>query len=166
MIFLDSLGEYRFRLVAPNGEIIAASQGYDEKASCRKGIESVKRNTEIAQIFDLTTKQESIGGTKFEVFKDSRDEYRFRLIAANEEIIAASQGYNYKVSCIDGIESVKKNAPLAIVADTTPTLAQRKKPGFFRIVMYRLVYSDFFRGMWWRDILAGTNYRGRYPYKE
>jgi uncharacterized protein YegP (UPF0339 family) len=126
----------------------------------------VKRNAPASPIYDLTSGQESIGGSKFEVFKDSKDEYRFRLVAGNEEIIAASQGYNYKVSCTDGIESVKKNAPIAVIVDTTPTLPRREKHGFFWTVLHRLIYSHFFRGMWWRDILTGTNYRRKYPYKE
>ena len=47
---------------------------------------------------------------KFEVYKDNRDEYRFRLKAANGEIIASSEGYSSKSACLNGIESVKKNA--------------------------------------------------------
>ena len=47
---------------------------------------------------------------KFEVYKDNRDEYRFRLKAANGEIIASSEGYSSKNACLNGIESVKKNA--------------------------------------------------------
>jgi uncharacterized protein len=38
----DHAGNYRFRLKAPNGEIIAASQGYETKASAENGIEAIK----------------------------------------------------------------------------------------------------------------------------
>ena len=38
-------------------------------------------------------------------------EYRFNLKARNGEIIASSEGYKSKASCLNGIESVKKNAP-------------------------------------------------------
>ncbi len=48
---------------------------------------------------------------KFEIYKDKKGEFRFRLIAANGQIIATSQGYKTKKSCLNGIESVKKNAP-------------------------------------------------------
>ena len=54
---------------------------------------------------------------KFEVYKESRDEYRFRLKAANGEIIASSEGYSSKSGCLNGIESVKKNAPEAEIKE-------------------------------------------------
>lgn len=53
-VFRDALGEYRFRLKAPNGETIAVSEGYTAKASCLNGIESVKTNAPRAGIEDLT----------------------------------------------------------------------------------------------------------------
>ena len=48
---------------------------------------------------------------KFEIFKDKKGEFRFRLVAANGQVIATSQGYKSKSSCMNGIDSVKKNAP-------------------------------------------------------
>ena len=56
---------------------------------------------------------------KFEVFKDARGEYRFRLVAPNGETIAVSEGYTAKASCVNGIESVKTNAPKASIEDLT-----------------------------------------------
>ena len=43
-IIKDKSGEYRFHLKAGNGEIIAASQGYESKAGAQNGIESIKKN--------------------------------------------------------------------------------------------------------------------------
>ena len=37
-------GEYRFRLKAKNGQIIAASKGYKKKSGCLNGIESIRKN--------------------------------------------------------------------------------------------------------------------------
>jgi uncharacterized protein len=54
-IFKDKAGEYRFRLKAPNGEIIAVSEGYKEKKSCLNGIQSVKRNALSIIIEELTS---------------------------------------------------------------------------------------------------------------
>lgn len=54
---------------------------------------------------------------KFEIFKDASDEFRFRLKAPNGEIIAISEGYTTKASCLNGIKSVKKNAPIAEVEE-------------------------------------------------
>ncbi|MGM9653133.1 MAG: YegP family protein [Eubacteriales bacterium] len=42
--YIDKAGEYRFRLKARNGEVIAVSEGYTAKAGCLNGIESVKKN--------------------------------------------------------------------------------------------------------------------------
>lgn len=49
-IYNDKAGEFRFRLKAGNGEIIAASEGYKAKDSCKNGIESVKKNAPDADI--------------------------------------------------------------------------------------------------------------------
>ena len=49
-MYEDKAGEFRFRLKARNGEIIATSEGYKTKASCENGIESVKKNAPEAEI--------------------------------------------------------------------------------------------------------------------
>ena len=54
---------------------------------------------------------------KFEVYKDASGQFRFRLRAANNEIIAVSEAYTTKAACMNGIESVKDNAPIAEVED-------------------------------------------------
>ena len=54
---------------------------------------------------------------KFVVKKDARGEYRFNLKAGNGEIIASSEGYKSKSGCLNGIESVKKNAPDAKIVE-------------------------------------------------
>ena len=53
----------------------------------------------------------------FEVDKDAAGKYRFRLKATNGQVIAASQGYESKDSCLGGIASVQKNAPEAKIVD-------------------------------------------------
>ena len=49
---------------------------------------------------------------KFELYKDKRGEFRFRLKAGNGEIILASEGYKDRSGAMNGIESVKKNSDL------------------------------------------------------
>ncbi|MBU3070441.1 YegP family protein [Aestuariicella sp. G3-2] len=49
---------------------------------------------------------------KFELYTDKAGEFRFRLKAGNGENIGASEGYKAKAGALNGIESVKKNAPL------------------------------------------------------
>lgn len=51
-MYTDKAGEYRFRLKARNGEIIATSEGYVAKASCENGIESVRKNAPDAEVVE------------------------------------------------------------------------------------------------------------------
>jgi uncharacterized protein YegP (UPF0339 family)/sporulation protein YlmC with PRC-barrel domain len=56
---------------------------------------------------------------KFEVFRDNSGEFRFRLIAANGQIISVSEGYKTKASAFEGIRSVVANAATAATEDLT-----------------------------------------------
>ena len=49
-LYADKSGEFRFRLKAKNGQIIATSESYKTKASCENGIESVKKNAPEAEV--------------------------------------------------------------------------------------------------------------------
>ena len=48
---------------------------------------------------------------KFQIFRGGNEEIYFRLTAANGEPILASEGYTTEAACLNGIESVKSNAP-------------------------------------------------------
>jgi uncharacterized protein YegP (UPF0339 family) len=56
---------------------------------------------------------------KFEVYQDKKGEYRFRLKAGNGQTIATGEGYSTKKACLNGIESIRKNAPDAKLDDQT-----------------------------------------------
>lgn len=108
----------KFDLKAGNGEVIATSEVYSSKAACLNGIESVKKNAPVAAIEDQTVEGfEKAKNPKFEVYVDKAGEYRFRLTATNGQTIATGEGYKAKASCLNGIESVKKNAPDAAVTE-------------------------------------------------
>ena len=49
-LYQDKAGEFRFRLKARNGEIIATSEGYKTKDACDNGIDSVRRNAPEAEV--------------------------------------------------------------------------------------------------------------------
>ena len=49
-IYTDKAGKCRWRLKAANGETIATGEAYESEVSCKKGIESVKKNAPIAEI--------------------------------------------------------------------------------------------------------------------
>lgn len=108
----------KFDLKAGNGEVIASSEVYSSKASCENGVESVRKNAPIAALEDQTAEGfEQQKNPKFEVYTDKAGEFRFRLKARNGEIIATSEGYKAKAGCLNGIESVRKNAPDAAVEE-------------------------------------------------
>ncbi|MDR3010955.1 MAG: YegP family protein [Sphingobacterium sp.] len=47
---------------------------------------------------------------KFEVKTRKNGEFQFNLKAGNGQVILSSEGYTTKANCLNGIESVKKNA--------------------------------------------------------
>jgi len=98
-IYEDNAGEYRFRLKASNGQNILSSEGYTSRASCLKGIESVKTNAP--------------DDARYERKETSSGKYMFNLKAANHQVIGTSQQYESVASRDNGIESVKKHAPEA-----------------------------------------------------
>lgn len=103
-----------FNLKADNGQVIATSEVYTTAASCKNGIESVRRNAPIAALEDQTVEGFAAAKRpKFGIYVDNAGEFRFRLKATNGEIIAASEGYKAKESCENGIQSVRENAPVA-----------------------------------------------------
>ena len=108
----------KFDLKAGNGEVIATSEVYTTEAACRNGIESVKKNAPAAAVEDQTAEGFAAEKhPKFEVYEDKSGEFRFRLKATNGQVIAVSEGYKAKASCLNGVESVKKNAPEAEITE-------------------------------------------------
>lgn len=107
-----------FNLKAGNGQVIATSEVYTTAASCKNGIQSVRKNAPIANLEDQTNEGYATEKfPKFEMYVDKAGEFRFRLKATNGEIIAASEGYTAKESCENGIQSVRENAPVAEIVE-------------------------------------------------
>ena len=101
----------KFDLKANNGEVVATSEVYKSEASCKKGIASVRKNAPVAAVEDQTVEGfAKEKHPKFEIYVDKAGEFRFRLKATNGQIIAVSEGYTAKPGCLNGIESVRKNA--------------------------------------------------------
>lgn len=108
----------KFDLKAGNGEVIATSEVYTTKSACMKGIASVQKNAVVAGIEDQTKDGfEKAKNPKFEIYKDKKGEFRFRLKATNGQIIATGEGYKALTGCMNGIESIKKNAPDAKIVE-------------------------------------------------
>ena len=102
-IYKDKAEGFRFRLKAGNGENILASQGYKSKASCKNGIESVKKNSSSASNFE---KKETKSG-----------KYLFNLKSTNQQVVGTSQSYSTASGRDNGIQSVMKNAASAAIDD-------------------------------------------------
>lgn len=101
----------KFDLKANNGEVIATSEVYSSPESCKKGLASVQKNAPVAAVENQTVEGYTVEKhPKFEIYTDKAGEFRFRLKATNGQIIAVSEGYKAMASCLNGIESVKKNA--------------------------------------------------------
>ena len=108
----------KFDLKAGNGQIILSSEVYTTMAACRKGIESVRRNAAAAKLENQTEEGwKPLTNPKFEMYPDRAGQYRFRLKARNGEIIAVSENYGARAGCLNGIESVQKNAPGAQIVE-------------------------------------------------
>ena len=104
-VYKDKAGEFRFRLNASNGQNILSGEGYKTKASCMNGVESVKKN--------------AADDSRYERKETKSGKFSFNLKAGNSQVIGTSQSYESVASRDSGIESVKKNAPEATVADLT-----------------------------------------------
>lgn len=101
----------KFDLKAGNGEVIATSEVYNSMESCKNGVASVQKNAPIAAVENQTEEGYAVEKhPKFEIYKDKAGEFRFRLKATNGQIIAVGEGYKALAGCMNGIESVKKNA--------------------------------------------------------
>jgi uncharacterized protein YegP (UPF0339 family) len=104
-LYTDKSGEFRFRLLAGNGQNILASEGYKTKSACENGIDSVKANAPLDE--------------RYERKETSSGKYMFNLKAANHQVIGTSQTYTSESGRDNGIESVKTNAPGASIDDQT-----------------------------------------------
>ena len=105
-----------FNLYAPNRVIVATSQIYSSSPSAVNGIKSIATNAPKAPIEDTSLKSFApVGFPKWEIYVDKGGKYRFRLYAPNGSCIVHSQGYTTKASCKNGIASIVKNAPDAII---------------------------------------------------
>ncbi len=98
-------GEFQFNLLAGNGQVILASEGYASKPSCMNGVKSVMKNAADAKRFES------------KVAKNGK--FHFNLKATNGQVVGKSEMYDSTASCENGISSVKKNAPGATIEDKT-----------------------------------------------
>ena len=97
--------KFFFNLLAGNGQIILSSEMYETKASALNGIESVKKNSGLAERY---SKESGADGKSY-----------FNLKAGNHQIIGKSQMYADERGRDNGIESCQKNGPDGTLDDQT-----------------------------------------------
>jgi uncharacterized protein YegP (UPF0339 family) len=97
--------QYYFRLKAPNGEIILASEGYTQKSGAQNGIASCQQHSPYDRFY---TKLNDRNGNPY-----------FVLRAANNQIIGRSQSYSTNSARDNGIASVKTNGSTTVIVDLT-----------------------------------------------
>ena len=104
-------GRYMFNLIANNNRVISSSQTYASVANAKIGIESVRINCAVPVEDQTVEGFEVLKHPKYEVYLDVGGKPRFKLKASNGEIIAVSQAYADKPSCLKGIASIGTHAP-------------------------------------------------------
>ena len=98
-------GEFQFDLKASNGQTILTSEGYTTMASCKNGIESIRKNSSDEGRYD---RKQSTNGKHYFVLK-----------AGNSQVIGTSELYESLSGMNSGIESVKKNGQAEEIEDLT-----------------------------------------------
>ena len=110
----ETASGYKFDLRSANGQVILTSEVYTSRAAARKGAASVRL---IAPVAPLENRTEELiqpqPNPKFELYQDKAGQFRFRLKARNGKIVGISEGYSNRSGCLNGMESVRKNAPEA-----------------------------------------------------
>src|SRR5262245_58491090 len=98
-LYKDKAGEIRWRLKAANGATLATvGQGYKAAADAKNRIDVVKRSGSDDKL-------------KFEIYEDTKKETRWRLKAANGQVVAtSSEGYKAKADAEKAVEAVKTGA--------------------------------------------------------
>ena len=105
-LYADKAEEFRWRLKATNGKVLATSgEGYKAKADAKKGIARIREDAD-----KLT----------FETYEDDKHEHRWRLKAKNGQTIGvSSEGYASKEGAENAIALIKRDAKSAVVEDLT-----------------------------------------------
>lgn len=105
-LFTDKSGQYRYRLIVANGEMILMSScGVDDKSEMLDMIAAVKRHAANPQLFEMV-------GT-------SSAKHYFVLKDESQRIIGMGGHYSSTAGCDAGVKSVGANAPSAPIHDAT-----------------------------------------------
>jgi uncharacterized protein YegP (UPF0339 family) len=107
-IYADKAGEFRWRLIHRNGDILAdGGEGYSQRSNARRAVDSLREH--------LGSDSDTVS---FDAYTDNAGEHRWRLVHDNGNIIADSgEGYASESGAEDAIDRVREYAPDAAVLD-------------------------------------------------
>ena len=105
-VFKDKKGMFRWRLMEEDGSILATGgQGYKALADAKRGVELIKKAGTDKKM-------------KFEIYEDAKKENRWRLKAANGQVVASSPAaFKAKSDAEKAIATIKEGAPKAEVVE-------------------------------------------------
>jgi len=105
-VFRDNAGQWRWRLVHKNGNILGDSgEGYTRRRDAKRAVDTVRNGV-------------ADGSLAFETYEDRGGDWRWRLRAGNDELVADSgEGYSSKSSVEEAVERIEKYAPEADALD-------------------------------------------------
>ncbi|MDR2266428.1 MAG: DUF1508 domain-containing protein [Christensenellaceae bacterium] len=111
-IYVDFDNKLRYRVISPTGRLVAHTwDGYDREG-LERNMQSVSTICHSAEIIDLTKseKQHIIAKPVFEIYQDMDAKFRFKLIAANLDVLLHSPGFKTKTACVAAIGSLRNIA--------------------------------------------------------
>jgi uncharacterized protein YegP (UPF0339 family) len=105
-LYKDKAGEFRWRLKAANGAVLATpGQGYKAAADAKHSIELVQKSGTDDKM-------------KYEFYEDAKKETRWRLKAGNGQVVASSsEGYKTKADAEKAVAHIKAAAAKAEVVE-------------------------------------------------
>jgi len=115
-IYRDANGQFRFRLLASNSEVLVVGEAYESKAGALSAINVLRGTASTAVIDDMggqtrqSDRRTTSSGSKFELYKDSAGRYRFRITAASGEVVAVGELFETKASALQAIDRVRRAA--------------------------------------------------------
>ena len=111
-LYEDNAGEWRWRLIHDNGNIIAdSSEGYASKGNAKRAMSGIREHAASADYL-------RIDPAGFELYRDRAGKWRWRLVHENGNILADSgQGYASRQKAKQGVDSVRNNAGDAAIEE-------------------------------------------------
>ncbi|MFC6786665.1 YegP family protein [Halobaculum halobium] len=105
-VYEDAGGEFRWRLVHRNGNILGDSgEGYANRSNARRAADRFQEAAGEAAV-------DADSGVRFETYEDAAGDHRWRLVAANGEPIADSgEGYSSRSALTEAVDRVREYAP-------------------------------------------------------